>query len=367
MLKGSYARLSKFLQQLSGTTVLNLMELAQEPVRVMFTTDTGDYRTLQETRKGAYDLYCAGMTLYFDLLPTLEEARDWKEVLAETVGQQPYTVLTSIFVSRKGRLTECHFDSNDNFTVQLRGRKRWCVSRNEQLRFPICRYTASVSDSDVSKMHGIDKVVPPYQMPELVELNAGDLVYVPRGFWHSVECLDDDSVSLNLCIKPTCWADLILPAIKQQLLSGETYREAPASLRHTGTEDLNKKVDSLLFDLAATARTAAENISALTRQTDGKVDSKTMFRRNSLVTIRQDIHGGERVLTAHCPAHKPQTIIVNDAQISVVQSISKKRNVFTVDDIKAECLPIDLQAILVVLKSLIESRVIYIANEDGRI
>jgi ribosomal protein L16 Arg81 hydroxylase len=42
-----------------------------------------------------------------------------------------------------------------------------------------------------------------------VILEEGDILYYPAGIWHSVECLSEESISINFSIKQLRMADLI--------------------------------------------------------------------------------------------------------------------------------------------------------------
>ena len=50
-----------------------------------------------------------------------------------------------------------------------------------------------------------------------VTLRAGSVLYVPAGMWHRVECVED-SVSLNVSLIGTTWAEFVPAAIRQRLL-----------------------------------------------------------------------------------------------------------------------------------------------------
>lgn len=76
-----------------------------------------------------------------------------------------------VFVSKAGGLTNYHTDSQENFTVQLDGVKKWRLIKS------------SKGKKDNSKIENSnwDEVV----------IEPGDILYYPAGFTHSVECIQD--------------------------------------------------------------------------------------------------------------------------------------------------------------------------------
>lgn len=47
-----------------------------------------------------------------------------------------------------------------------------------------------------------------------VELGPGSVLYFPAGMWHRVECTED-SISINISLVGSTWADLIADATRQ--------------------------------------------------------------------------------------------------------------------------------------------------------
>ncbi|KUL38573.1 cupin [Streptomyces sp. NRRL F-4489] len=102
-----------------------------------------------------------------------------------------------------------HFDDHDVVVVQAEGAKRWKIhqpTRVDPLRI------------DVEAPH------PPRGEPvaEIV-LRAGDMLYLPRGWWHSVAATEGRSLHLTCGLKPTTGADL-LSWLADQLRASATVR-----------------------------------------------------------------------------------------------------------------------------------------------
>lgn len=79
-----------------------------------------------------------------------------------------YLALTSSKSSYK-----CHWDTRDVFAVQLLGRKRWILKKPN---FELPLYMQQNKDMDIEE---------PEEIYMDVILEAGDILYVPRGWWHN--------------------------------------------------------------------------------------------------------------------------------------------------------------------------------------
>lgn len=133
------------------------------------------------------------------------------------------------FVSKKGHVTDWHFDFMENFTFQLKGTKVWKFKRST-IAHPIRGSTSHYRNVDTTeqqnKIHQLQD--PQFDVEEsfpqraddpeviTVELRAGDVLYHPAGIWHRVEC-NDDSISINVSLMPMSWADVLVSALKQRL------------------------------------------------------------------------------------------------------------------------------------------------------
>lgn len=107
-----------------------------------------------------------------------------------------------------------HHDTHDVFVLQVSGRKRWIV-HEPVLRLPL-------PDQPQSGAH----LVPDGAEPLLdVELEAGDALYLPRGYVHAALTTDVDSVHLTVGVLSTTWYDVLRDAVT--LAAGaEQFRSA---------------------------------------------------------------------------------------------------------------------------------------------
>lgn len=78
-----------------------------------------------------------------------------------------------------------HWDTRDVYAVQLLGRKRW-ILRKPNFEFPL--YMQQTKDfSDIKE---------PEEIYMDVTLEAGDILYIPRGWWHDPLPLDEETFHL---------------------------------------------------------------------------------------------------------------------------------------------------------------------------
>jgi hypothetical protein len=73
-----------------------------------------------------------------------------------------------------------HWDTHDVFALQLFGRKRWRIFR-PTLRLPLEHQTSASVKDTCPKVPMFDRV-----------LQAGDLLYIPRGWWHEAIPLENE-------------------------------------------------------------------------------------------------------------------------------------------------------------------------------
>lgn len=107
-----------------------------------------------------------------------------------------------------------HHDTHDVFVLQVSGRKRWIVHE------PVVRLPLS------SQPQAGEHLVRDGAEPLLdVELEAGDALYLPRGYVHAALTTDVDSVHLTIGVLSTTWYD-VLSDLVALAASEEAFREA---------------------------------------------------------------------------------------------------------------------------------------------
>jgi 50S ribosomal protein L16 3-hydroxylase len=181
---------------------------------------TGGFRIQAEH---AHIYAAINMTLYFEELPAL---RPFADAIARDLRVPVASVVASAFVSRAGGITRMHFDRNENFTIQLRGRKRWRIARNNAVIWPTQNgiATEAVPTELAAQMRRALPRTMPRDAEEYV-LKPGSVLYVPRGHWHETEAMDE-SLSLNISYQVVTIADLLRPTARAHVISTRAFRRS---------------------------------------------------------------------------------------------------------------------------------------------
>ncbi len=168
-IKGSPTRLAKLREIFLGLDLNALLHSAgranENCIRAWFLNNGKTDTRLTAQPAQALILFDANFTLYFE--PKTPAVLDFVRELMLKSGNSVEAAMVSIFASKKAHFTATHVDNNENFTIQLQGRKEWTVGHDE-----------AVADQ---------KFI----------LAPGDLLYCPGPWRHSVLALED-SISLNL-------------------------------------------------------------------------------------------------------------------------------------------------------------------------
>ncbi|WP_084197266.1 cupin domain-containing protein [Solimonas soli] len=135
-----------------------------------------------------------------------------------------------------------HWDTHDVFVLQLLGRKRWRVYE------PTWLLPHSSQTSQGSRHRR--PTVPVFECI----LEAGDLLYLPRGWWHEVEASDQTSFHLSVGLYPKSVADYVQWTAMQVL---PALYEARKSLELSTTFDLQMAIRTLAAALGDPAHLAA--------------------------------------------------------------------------------------------------------------
>jgi hypothetical protein len=152
---------------------------------------------------------------YYFKNPTtlLPQGHDDTDQIAGLASYIAKAVTGNLWISGSGLTVGLHFDAAENFNFQLRGRKAfWLYPPGVRSYYPLPMFSQTAHISGVFR-NGLnpDLSVFPRFAPSKgmrVELEAGDVLYLPAYWWHQVESLGDENVNLNFW-----W----IPALRKQL------------------------------------------------------------------------------------------------------------------------------------------------------
>jgi hypothetical protein len=174
----------------------------------------------------------AGATLVLDSVNELvEQVGDLSAQLEHDLRERVQVNLYAGWGTTHG--FDVHWDDHDAFIIQIAGRKRWRLHGITR-RSPLQR----------------DVELPPRPEGEPVEdflLEDGDVLYVPRGHWHDVSAVGEESLHLTIGFNPATGVDLVA-WLADQVRADELFREDLP--RFAGPGDRTKRAAQLRQQIA---------------------------------------------------------------------------------------------------------------------
>jgi hypothetical protein len=142
------------------------------------------------------ELHARRYSVRFPELRPLSPALDRLARALEVLLHQPVTV--SAFWSRGGMRAPVHYDDHDLLVLQLRGSKHWYVASDPSELYNTWKGLGSTL-RDLGAHHSVD-------------VHPGDLLYLPRGTWHTVDA-DSGSLHVSIGFTPLTVREAIIAAI----------------------------------------------------------------------------------------------------------------------------------------------------------
>ena len=121
---------------------------------------------------------------------------------------------------------DLHFDYHDVFVVQLGGSKRWRVWT------PLARTTNPVKGRHSIAAPRFDELGDPLLD---ITMHAGDCLYLPRGYPHAAETVDQHSDHLTIGLVAVTWQRVLRSAIDAEVAAGRLTNALPVGLLEPGT------------------------------------------------------------------------------------------------------------------------------------
>jgi ribosomal protein L16 Arg81 hydroxylase len=300
---------SEFLFGLDLVQMMN--HSASDSIHVwMVDQDTGKIESFKTDPDAALICYRAGASLYFRSSEEMAQVfigNLLQDLGMEWSGRFPDGLLKGeieVFISRKGHKTSWHFDFQENFTIQINGAKTWHLAESESqpTRHPVRGFTPHYSKDESGALQTQKKVHHVYdpsfsgsfatQDIQRVCLYPGDVLYHPAGVWHQVEALED-SVSINLSIFGTTWADLLSDVTRQVLWRSEETRQMITY------PSIDSAAQALKHIKAVISSIEPEDLLPLKQPSNARfytpsnelcwnhvvIHSQSVFGRNSLVSV----------------------------------------------------------------------------------
>uniref|UniRef100_A0A0H2UHA5 HSPB1-associated protein 1 n=1 Tax=Rattus norvegicus TaxID=10116 RepID=A0A0H2UHA5_RAT len=163
---------------------------------------SGPFKKYDHSKFWAYADYKYFVTLFEDKTDVFQEVM-WSDFgFPGRNGQE-----STLWIGSLGAHTPCHLDSYGcNLVFQVQGRKRWHLFPPEDTPFLYPTRIPYEESSVFSKINVVNpdlKRFPQFQKARrhMVTLSPGQVLFVPRHWWHYVESLDPVTVSINSWIE----------------------------------------------------------------------------------------------------------------------------------------------------------------------
>ncbi|MGY0056426.1 cupin-like domain-containing protein [Streptomyces sp. LZ34] len=113
----------------------------------------------------------------------------------------------NVWISHRGVFTQSHFDELENFNIALEGRKRFVLAPpGFREYYPRSMVRGFGDKSQVFDFDDVDRRRFPKLAARLAErreliLEPGQMLYLPLGWWHQAESLDEMNINMNFWLR----------------------------------------------------------------------------------------------------------------------------------------------------------------------
>lgn len=238
---------------------------------------------------------------------------------------------TVVFWSGQGAQAPVHDDEYDVIAIQLLGRKKWYVSREEaSLRNP----------------WRIGTPVPEIGRKSEIDVEPGDMLYLPRGTVHTVSTPSEESIHLSIAFNPVTVRDAMQAALDYLSDEDRSLREnasgrGDAVARGAALAPLEDRVREGLDRLVEAAKSDAFIRTAMRYRQSRLIGDMPKLAKGASAAIGQDtvVHHAPTAVAAllvngeHVDFAQPgEHILINAAVEDSLQYIADHRS-FRVGDI----------------------------------
>lgn len=226
------------------------------------TREAADGPTLRPDRALVEAMMALGATAVANGVEDVSgEIRRWCAILGRRFAAKAGA---NIYFSQSGvQAFASHCDPHEVFAVQCEGRKLWRVYG--------ARADSPVQSTLLTDQALIERAKGPLMMEAMME--PGDVLYLPRGFYHDAVAQGGSSIHLTFAVQPLYAAGL-LEIVKELAIERPAMRCYLGSAENTGTiiEQLSSFADeivsilkspALIEDIAVRQRTMATPIAEL--------------------------------------------------------------------------------------------------------
>jgi hypothetical protein len=273
-------------------------------------------------RSEARSRYLDGESIYiFGLHQTVKPLRDLCDGLATDLALNPADVTVQAWAAGGPTSVGMHFDLDYNFNLQVAGRKQWRTAPNDLVSNPIKSHHVSGGGTFVNDV-GCEL---PSEMPEDAQswlAEPGDVVYVPRGTWHTT-CTTEATFAMAFVILPLTWADHVAAALRNRLHADARWRERVTGARRLAT---HAQLKATARDVIAASRDIITDLGPSEMLYPSLWGGGPVFfkRREGIVNVQFDVYSG--TLTWQLGDHRSEFPVPSWARSAVEFMVNASRN-----------------------------------------
>ncbi|KAM4731663.1 HSPB1-associated protein 1 homolog isoform 2-T3 [Anableps anableps] len=299
-------------------------------------SDVGSFSEYPCTEYWAYADY-KYITMLFHDQPFMFEDVKWSEFGFEGRNGNEST----LWIGTEGANTPCHLDTYGcNLVLQVQGRKRWHLFPPEDTaklyptRIP---YEESSIFSQVDVLHPDLRKFPEFQgaRAHMVTLEPGQVLYVPRHWWHYVESIDPITVSINSWIELEVddvarVSEAVTKTVVCALKSAQSDDNTDTWLNPTEEEKPSHEENVQYLNLAVVA-SAQRKRGLLHRKPSPNLRASQPIKRDSYGQIKHRGEGvkvspavslpfGQHLIPVKCQEEEPEKTVPEDSSCSAAVS-----------------------------------------------
>lgn len=244
-----------------------------------------------------------------------------------------------------------HWDCHDVFAIQLVGRKRWRIYP-PTFELPMPGQTSKEFKSECSEIPVLDTV-----------LEAGDLLYVPRGWWHSAIALGEPTFHVAVGVHTTHISTYV-EWVCNKFLEKHLECRKRIGFSENDVNDLE-----LAFEKVRQEVMNEENLDLFKQTIISSSRTNTKFDINTNVFGQGDnLSASSKLnLSSHYAAVSDESCVVNGIKIPInsiewkVIKLLSAQNGLSIDELSVQ-LRVPLAPLTKIVSSLIFHDVLYIAS-----
>jgi hypothetical protein len=196
------------------------------------------YRMLSVQEVDPIHLYEIGLSVYLpDISENVPGAASFLRELERDLGIEEGCSRITVWASPKGDGAPTHFDSDDDFSIQLAGTKRFEVAPMKEYAYPLGGQFAPGAKPYEDMYPQVERGFPEVGDSDFaaVDMNPGSVLFLPRGTWHRTQA-EQDSFAISIGIRPPALVESFLEQLRCVLLQHPEWRRPMYGVRGDATQ-----------------------------------------------------------------------------------------------------------------------------------